>query len=374
MNSIKKTLLITIDFPPQRGGVANYLSNFSQNLPNNKIVILAGKKGEWQSFDDKQHYKIIRENLYYKNFWPKWLKTYFITKKIIKEEQIEQIIISHVLPMGYITLLLNKPFFIIFHGYDIMTAQKNAWKNFWLKLIMQKAKHLLVNSNFTKNQIIRGGISENKITIVHPCPNINPENLNKAEKEIIKKELELDSKKIMISVGRLVKRKGFDKVIEAMPEVIKKFPNLIYLIIGKGEYKKELEKLAENLQVRGNIIILEDIADSHLPCYYALADIFIMPSRIEKQTDVEGFGIVYLEANSFGKPVIAGKSGGVADAVIDGQTGILVEPNSASEIRKAILKLLTDQKLANKLGIQGQKRVKKEFQWPIQIAKLKNIL
>ncbi|MCX6745467.1 MAG: glycosyltransferase family 4 protein [Candidatus Parcubacteria bacterium] len=369
----RKTLLITIDFPPQTGGVANYLANFCQNLPDNKLVVLANKVENVHHFDGHQKYKIIRENLLSRYFWPKWLRTYFIARKIIREEKIEQIIISHILPMGYIALMLKLPFIIILHGYDIMNAQKSSWKKYWAKKILSKARYIIVNSHNTQKQVLKLSIPENKITIVYPCPNIKTEQLNEHEKQIIKNELNLHHKKIMISVGRLTPRKGFDKVIEALPEVIKQIPNLVYIIVGNGPDRERLEKLAEDLKVRGNLIIAEDIPNSNLSAFYDLANIFIMPAR-QIGEDIEGFGIVYLEANLFSKPVIAGRSGGVEDAVLDGQTGILVNPESVQEIGSAILRLFNDPELANKLGIQGKERVLLEFQWPKQIEKIKNIL
>ena len=371
---MKKTLLITIDFPPQIGGIANYLANFCENLPPDKIIVLANKPENKNNFDSRQGYKIIREKLFYKYFWPKWLKTYFIAQKIVKQEGIEQVIISHVLPMGYIALLLKLPYICIFHGYDIMLAKKSTWKRLWLKKILKRAKCLIANSNFTKKEIIKEDIGNKKIIIVYPCPHIKPENTNNAETQIIKKELDLFHKKILLSVGRLVARKGFDKVIESLPEILKNMPNLIYLIIGNGPDLQRLKKLAEDLQVRGNIIFIHDLKDSKLPIYYELADIFIMPARIENQTDVEGFGIVYLEANLFKKPVVAGKSGGIEDSVIDGQTGILVDPQDINEISQAVLKLLNNPELMNKLGVQGKKRVLSQFQWPTQIKKIINYL
>ncbi len=374
MLNIKKTLLITIDFPPKKGGVANYLSNLSDNLPNDKIIVLANNYLETQSFDSKQKYKIIRADLYYKNFWPRWLKTFYIAKKIIKKEGIEQVIISHIIPMGYIAVLLNLPFHIIFHGYDILLAKQSTWKKMWLRKILNKSKHIIVNSNFTKELILQEDIKSEKITIVHPCTDILNRDLKSTETELIRQELELTDKKILISVGRIIPRKGFDKVIEALPKVTQKYPDLIYLIIGDGEYKNHLDQLAQKLKVRGNLIFLKDVSDSNLPCYYQLADIFIMPSRIENKTDVEGFGIVYLEANAFAKPVIAGDSGGIKDAVIDNQTGILVNPENVQGISNAILDLFDNPAKMNKLGEQGKKRVETEFLWPIQISKLKNIL
>jgi phosphatidylinositol alpha-1,6-mannosyltransferase len=368
-----KSLLITIDFPPQIGGVANYLANFSQNLPTDKLMVLANKIDNVHHFDGHQKYKIVRENLFFKYFWPRWLRSYFRAKKIIKKEKIEQIIISHILPMGYIALMLKLPYVVILHGYDIMNAQKSGWKKYWAKKILDQAKHIIVNSHNTQNQVLNLGINQNKITIVYPCPNIKPEQLNEHEKQIIKNELDLHHKKILLSVGRLVPRKGFDKVIESLPLVLKQIPNLVYIIVGNGPDNERLENLAEDLKVRGNLIIAEDIPNSNLSSFYDLANIFIMPAR-QIGEDIEGFGIVYLEANLFSKPVIAGKSGGVEDAVRDGQTGILVNPESVQEISQAILKLFNDPELANKLGVQGKERVLKEFQWPKQVEKIKNVL
>lgn len=370
---MKKTLLITIDFPPQTGGVANYLANFCHNLPDDKIVVLADQIANVHHFDGRQSYKIIRKRLLSKYFWPSWLKTFRVAKQIIHKEQIKQIIISHILPMGYIALMLEMPFIVILHGYDIMNAQKSSWKKYWVKKILSQAKHIIVNSHNTQDQVFKLGINTDKITIVYPCPNIKPEQLNEHEKQIIKNELDLHHKKILLSVGRLVPRKGFDKVIEALPEVLKQIPNLVYIIIGNGPDRNRLEKLAEDLKVIGNLIIAEDIPNSNLPAFYDLANIFIMPAR-QIGEDIEGFGIVYLEANLFGKPVIAGKSGGVEDAVINNQTGILVNPESVQEISQAILKLFANPDLANKLGVQGKERVLSEFQWPIQIKKVINLL
>ncbi len=225
-----------------------------------------------------------------------------------------------------------------------------------------------------KKEVLKLGLSEQKITLVYPCPNIKPEDLNSQERQTLKTELELHGKKVLLSVGRLVPRKGFDKVIESLSEVIKKVPNLQYLIVGNGQYKDDLEKLALNLKVLDHLTICEDIPDTNLPSYYDLADVFIMPARQIDVCDVEGFGIVYLEANSFGKPVIAGKSGGASEAVIDGQTGLLVDPANVSDIAKAITQLMTNQEYAMKLGENGKARVMNEFQWLLQVEKLKNIL
>lgn len=370
----KKNLLITIDFPPQTGGVANYLANLTAKLPKDKIIVLANQQKNDKSWDDKHNFKIIRKNLYYEKFWPKWLKIFFIAKKIIKQQKIEQIIISHLIPIGYICLLLKLPFIVIIHGYDIMLIQKSKWKKFWTGIILKKAKHIIVNSNFTKQKVLQEKINQNKITVIYPSPNISPQNINETDKNLIIQELDLHNKKILLSVGRLVKRKGIDNVIKALPQILNKIPNLVYLIVGNGDYKPELEKLAEKLNIRGNIIFLQDISDTHLPNYFSLADIFIQPARIENNADAEGFGIVYAEANLFGKPVIAGNVGGAVEAIKHNQTGILVDPHSVSEIQNAIITLFNDPELMKSLGEQGRERVLAEFNLDKQLKLLEGII
>ena len=370
---MQKTLLITIDFPPQKGGVATYLSNLCQNLDQGKIIVLANKQEGCEHFDNRQSYKIIRTKFFYRLFWPAWLRTMRIVKKVIRQENIEQVFISHVLPMGYIALLLKLPYIVSLHGYDVLNAQKTAWKKYWLLKILDKAKAIIVNSSFTRNEVLKLGIGDNKITIVYPCPNINPQNLIPAERQALQSELELHGKKVLLSVGRLVPRKGFDKVIEALPEVIKQVPNLVYLIVGNGKDKDRLQELALQLKVLDHVTMCRDIPDTNLPSYYDIADVLIMPAR-QIGSDIEGFGIVYLEANAFSKPVIAGKSGRVGDAVLDGQTGILVDPENVNQIAQAITKLLTDSDYALKLGQQGKVRVENDFQWQRQILKLKDLI
>lgn len=371
---MQKTLLITIDFPPQTGGVATYLNNLCRNLDKDKILVLANKQKGSEHFDHKQGYKIIRANLFCRFFWPAWLRTLRQAKKVIRQEKIQQILISHVLPMGYIALMLKLPFVVSLHGYDVLAAQKNPWKKYWLLKILNQSKAIIVNSKFTQNEVLKLGIDSGKITIVYPCPNIKPEDLIPQERQNLKTELELHGKKVLLSVGRMVARKGFDKVIEALPEVIEKIPNLVYLLVGNGKrYLDDLEILAIQKQVLDHVTICEDIPDTNLPSYYDMADVFIMPAR-QIGSDVEGFGIVYLEANSFGKPVIAGKSGGASEAVIDGETGVLVDPENVSQIARAIINLMIDQEYALKLGANGKVRVADEFQWSKQVEKLRNIL
>ena len=182
----------------------------------------------------------------------------------------------------------------------------------------------------------------------------------------------MEKKIILLQVGRLVKRKGVDKVLEALPEVLKECKDLVYVVVGNGPECSNIELRIKNLELSNYVILIADASDEDVQAWYELCDIFIMPAR-DIDGDVEGFGIVYLEANAYGKPVIAGDSGGVRDAVKPDLNGLLVNPESTTEIRDAILKLCKDEFLRRRLGQQGREWVR-SFDGEKQARKIREIL
>lgn len=371
---MKKTLLITLDFPPRVGGVATYLSKMCEHMDPSKIVVLANREKNSFLFDEQQKYTIHRRPLLYSFLWPRWLKTFFIAQKIIKEEGIEQVIISHVVPMGYVAFMLGLPFFVIAHGYDLHLAESNPWKAHWLKKILKNSQGLIANSNYTKKLFVEGGGEESKITIAYPCPQFESDHVDEGKKNEIIQKLGLQDKKVLLTISRLVERKGVDMVLESLPQLIDKHPQLHYVVVGEGPYREKLELLVKKLVLENHVTFSGTIPKDSLAEYYTLADVFIMPARAINEVDVEGFGIVYLEANLFGLAVIGGRSGGVSDAVVDGETGLLVDPRSVSDIQGAIDMLLSEPDIAKKYGDQGKARVLSEFSWDKQFNKIINIL
>jgi phosphatidylinositol alpha-1,6-mannosyltransferase len=172
-------------------------------------------------------------------------------------------------------------------------------------------------------------------------------------------------------VSRLVKRKGIDTVLKALPEVLEVVPNVQYVVIGDGPEIANCKLLIVNCKLEHHVQFLGQLSDEERTVWYKRADVFVLvPRRIKG--DVEGFGTVYLEANSFGLPVIGSRTGGVPEAVKHGESGLLVEPDDPKETAQAIIKLLTNKQLASKLGRQGKERVISEFQWEKQIQKVVN--
>jgi phosphatidylinositol alpha-1,6-mannosyltransferase len=153
-------------------------------------------------------------------------------------------------------------------------------------------------------------------------------------------------------------------VIKALPVILRSIPDVTYLIVGDGPYRTNLERLAESLGLRGSVIFAGHVEAEILPECLAICDVFVMTSRAHPdRCDVEGFGLVYLEANACGKPVIGGRSGGVIDAVKHESTGLLVDPLDANDVAHAVIRLLKDRDYARRLGEQGMRRVHGEFTW-----------
>lgn len=392
-DNIKKSLLVTLDFPPNLGGVAAYYYNVCKNLPADKIVVLAPPQEGAQDFDSQQKFTIIRKNTLnnlplskprgisniFKIFTRfKWMTIIKDINETIKNHKIELLQIGQVLPLGTLAMVCQSskkiPYIFYAHGLDITLPQTFKRKKILLKKIIKHAKAIVANSHWTKDELTNLGADPSKVTVVYPGPNLSAEQSSEWEIEEIKKEHDLKDKKVLLTVGRLVERKGHDMVIKALPKIIQAIPNVIYLIVGNGPRKAHLEKLVNQNSLRDYVEFISNVDQNSLAALYQICDVFIMPSRQLANGDVEGFGIVYLEANMFGKPVIAGQSGGVPEAVVHGQTGILVNPTDIEQITQAAVKLLNNQAYAAKLGTQGLERVSSQFDWPSQVDKIKPLL
>ncbi|HUT21994.1 MAG TPA: glycosyltransferase family 4 protein [Candidatus Bipolaricaulota bacterium] len=377
---MEKTLLVTLDFPPRLGGVANYWANLCGCLPADSVSVLAPEYEGSHDFDCYQNYLIYRRVLISRQkwLWPKWLPMVFAMQKLIRKEKIKRIIVGQVLPVGSAAYLLRKFFnfkyIVSCHGTDVKTPKKKSRKYKLMRCVLRAADCVIANSEYTKKALIEIGVREEKINIIYPCPNVECVNVDQALKNDISERYNLKNKKILLTVARLVERKGHDKVIQALAGLTQRFPDLVYLIVGKGNNLGNLKALVNRFNLKKYVLFLDRVDNDELKVLYDLADIFIMASRELSSGDVEGFGIVYLEANNFKKPVIAGKSGGAVESVIDGVNGLLVDPNNFHDLSRVIVKLLKEKDLAERLGENGYRRNREFFSWSAQAEKLCDLL
>lgn len=359
---MKRALLLTLEYPPHVGGVANYYKNLVVHLPMGTVQVL-----------DNSQSRLISELRW---VWPKWIIGLWNTIRAVREYNIQHILVGQLLPLGTIALCMKLffriPYTVMTHAMDVTTpfGQKGNSRKRWLvKRILAHADSITTVSIYTRLYLQDLGVPPKKITMVYPCSNIQ----NIAE--TLAQEEYFPGKRILLSVCRLVERKGIDAAIEAFARIQSQYADIEYVIIGDGPDRNRLEQRVHELGVQERIHFLGRVDDNELAQWYKRCEVFIMPSREIRETrDVEGFGIVYIEANSFGKPVIAGKSGGVMDAVIDGETGLLVDPEDVFMIEKALHRLFTDVDFARQLGEHGKKRVEQLFQWEIQANELAHLL
>jgi phosphatidylinositol alpha-1,6-mannosyltransferase len=247
---------------------------------------------------------------------------------------------------------------VMFHGTDVEEVPQLAWaRRRILDHIVRNVDDVFCNSHYVA-QAARAAFPGCSDPVYVGC-GLSPETLpTPIRQDSARKALGIDSQNVILTVARLVPKKGVDMVIQSLPKVLSRFPSTVYLVAGAGEDLERVRQLAEHNGCAKHVRFageLDNRVAAHY--YYCAADLFVMPAR------QEGFGIVYLEAAHYGLPTVGGRVGGVSDAIADGGTGILVNPEDPSEIAGALIKLLGDPQLRARLGADGQRRVHNEFTW-----------
>lgn len=358
-----RTLLITLEYHPFKGGIANYYTNLVKYWPlTEKISVL-----------DNFHRKLLSEADRFS-----WLRSVSVLLKQLKKPGFDYLLVGQILPLGtaaYFASLI-KPFNygVILHGLDFTSAIKSKRKQFLTGLILKRA-HKIICANSKVAEIVKIFDSSlmDKIAIVNPGiePIIAKPDIDKIEN--LRATYQLNGYFTLFTLGRLVLRKGVDSVIKALNDMRGEDIKIKYFIAGLGREEKHLRSLAASSSYKESIVFLGELSEHEKWLWLHACDAFIMPAR-EIGEDFEGFGIVYLEANLAGKPVIAGNSGGVKDAVEDGVNGFLVDPNNIAEIKDKVMMLKNNYQLSFDLGVKGRERAITNFNWEKQAGYLCQII
>ena len=371
MNKIK-VIIYSEDFPPYPGGIAQWAAGVANSLAKlgNDIKVITRFREKYS--DTLQEWKFLVQYVQ-GNHW-KQLRSWYWYKSLnglLKEGALPDLIIATTWNCSRGLLATSKKkkikFITVAHGLEV-TRKMSYIKKKWLSRTLKKSDYVISVSNFTRHRILEMYPVDSQKILVFPNGVDLSIFIPQLDTLRLKKKHDLKEEKIILTLARVVERKGHDKVIEAIPAVLKKVPKLKYIIAGSYEkkYYRKLQKLIEDLKLREVVIFTGYIQPYEIPHYYNLCDVYIMPSREpENSGDAEGFGITYLEANACEKPVIGGNSGGVGDAIVDGETGFLVNPDNVDEIANKLFLLLSDPQLAQKLGKNGRDRIKKSYTWDI---------
>jgi len=260
--------------------------------------------------------------------------------------------------------LKGTPFVVYVYGAEVYSAMKRPLRKRLLSWILRRAALVVTISEYTRDLLLRSGCSESKIVMVQPGVTVHLPNPQAVAQW--KSTLKPNNEKLILTVARLVRRKGHLAILEAITKLRPSFPNIRYAICGDGPFRNELETTVGKLGLENNVTFCGHVPDHELPALYGACDLFVLTPFEDPQTEeVEGFGIVYLEAGAQGLAVVGSDSGGVPDAIADGISGFLVPPQDPEKLAETIHGLLADDALRKRLGEQGKERVEKEFAWPI---------
>lgn len=360
-----RILLLTIEYPPMIGGVGQYYSGIVHAAPPGSIEVV----------DNHDHALLFRSRW----IWPRWMKALWTIYRMHRVQAIDHIIVGQVIPLGTVALiarfLFGISYTIVTHAMDvtvIMGASGKSRHRVLLRTICSYAAQVIAVSRFTAGEVRQLGVAEEKIHVLTPCPAHTPEQYPVTADRLraLDTEHHIEGKRVVLSAGRLVERKGFQYALMAFERIAQRVPDALFVCIGNGPMRDQLVDMARASSVRDKIHLLPSVDDETLSAWYARCAVYVMPSHTLSNGDAEGFGMTYLEANAFGKPVIAGRSGGIEDAVERDRTGYCVDGTDVDEIAKAMYVLLTDETKARILGSYGQQRVKQAFRWSTRAEQL----
>lgn len=378
---MKKTLIITLEYPPQVGGIATYVKNLGESLPSESTVILAPwYHGAQKITTTDTGLKIYHSKMFSKIFWPHWLKLFWQVKKIVKQEKIAMIMVHHVLPVGYVARLLKFfkgiPYIVFSHGTDIAAASRRPWKRRMVTMICKNAAHITCNSESLARRFnLSFPEFSQKTTVIYPGPDqmfFAPPDLEKVNQ--IAEQLAISGRPTIISVARMVEGKGFPHLVRIVKQVADKAPSLSWLIIGQGPKLQEIITEVQKNSLQNIVRFIGEVPHQDLPHYFHTSQVFALLTHPDNGFE-EGLGLVFLEAAAAGLPCLAGKSGGVEEAVVHGKTGFVFDVyRDESAIVEALLYLINHPDLARQMGQEGQLRVTTEFNFVNQVKKLDFLL
>lgn len=375
-----KIQLVTSDFPPNEGGVSRYLYEITKHLPSDFVSVITDVPPRDGFNDNDQPFEIKRltfnsQSAFLKPFSPLYYFANLLQKRDISFLLCGQARISIMIATWLVSKIRGCHYGLFSFGLDLLHPQTSFYKPLF-NYLLKEADTIFVCSSAAEKILIKLNITPDKIHVIYPSVDsqLQYEATNGLTMQL-RQKYQLSDKRCLLTIGRLVERKGHDIVLRTLPAIIKKIPDVHYLIVGRGPNEKHLKDLVKDLDLGSYVTFAGFIPDSELAGHYALCDVFVMISReIPEKGDIEGFGIVYLEANLLGKPIVAGRSGGVPDAVLHGETGLLVDPTNVQEATDAIMKLLTNEELAQQLGEKGRTRCIQEFNSTVSAEKVITVL
>jgi phosphatidylinositol alpha-1,6-mannosyltransferase len=376
-------LFLSDCFLPHAGGSRvyyyNLYSRWAAAYPD-RVTLLTKKVPGWESFDrstSQGSLRIIRRFRPLPDLSAKHLpKILFPLAEAIGRALCEKIDMVHsgdLYPQGVISLWLKRmfgiPYLAFCHGEDITLTENRRYQRGVRNRIYLEADAVVAACEFARQNLLSIGIPENRIVKI--TPGVDWERFTPGPKsETLMRRYGLENQRVLLTVARLMPRKGHATVLRALAKALPGTPDTTYLIVGTGPEREPLERLAAELGISSKVRFVGYVAEEELCDYYNLSDVFVMMNQ-EQDGDIEGFGMVFLEANAVGKPVLGGRSGGTADSIEHGVTGYRIIPGDVDELASYLDLLLKNDELRGRLGEAGLRRARSDFSWRTRAEKLR---
>lgn len=369
----KGILLVSEVFPPRTGGSGRWFWEIYRRMPRDEVTIAAGEDAQAAEFDRTHDVRVVRVPLTLGDFGVTsraglggyWRAARAIGR-IVKAGAIGELHAARSLPEGWIAWFFRRryglPYLCYAHGEEMnlhATSRELSWMT---RRVLRGARFVIANSRNTA-RILRDdwGLGTDRIRLLYP--GADTERFVPVERDLgVRRRLGWGERRVVLTVGRLQERKGHDQMIRALGRVRQAVPDVLYAIVGDGWERSRLEQLVDQEGVREHVQFRGEISDDELIDCYQQCDLFVLPNR-QVGHDIEGFGMVLLEAQACGKPVVAGASGGTAETMRVGETGLVVPCDGPDKLAEAVVELLGDEDRRRRMGQAGRQWVVERFDW-----------
>lgn len=372
----RRTLVVTNDFPPRPGGIQSFVHGLAVRQPEGSLVVYAPAWKGAAAFDAQQPFPVVRHHT------SLMLPVRSVASRagdIARAEGCTAVWFGAAAPLGLLAGTLRRS------GVEKVVATTHGHEAGWAQLPVARAMLrrvadgvdvLTYLGEYTRRRIATAVSPRAAGRMVRLTPGVDEQMFHRgAGGGAVRERLGLGERPVVVCVSRLVPRKGQDVLVRAWPRVLAEVPDAMLLLVGGGPYRPRLERLVDAAGTSPSVVFTGSVPWAELPAYYDAGDVFAMPCRTRRGgLDVEGLGIVYLEASATGLPVVAGDSGGAPDAVREGETGYVVDGRSALEVAAVLTRLLTDRSLARRLGESGRAWVEEAWRWDVVAARLRALL
>lgn len=371
-----KTLFVTNDFPPRPGGIQAFVHGLAARRPPGSVVVYAPAWKGAAEFDAAQSFPVVRHPGSLMLPEPRVLRR---AVDVLRAEGCDSVVFGAAAPLGLLAPALRRRgaarLVGLTHGHEAGWASLPAARTL-LRRIGDGVDVLTYLGEYTRSRMVRALSPRAAARMERLAPGVDEKTFHPGSGgEEVRSRHGLADRPVVVCVSRLVPRKGQDALVHAWPRVLRSVPDAALLLVGAGPYRRDLERLAASLGVDGSVVFTGGVPWEELPAHFDAGDVFAMPSRTRRRgLDVEGLGIVYLEASATGLPVVAGDSGGAPDAVLDGETGHVVPGRSVARVAEAVARLLADPARARAMGEAGRAWVEREWRWDVQSARLGGLL